>query len=614
MGEAVMALMLLTTPVSAQDGAEALLGIPTAAPWLNTSEKTDTKTAVEEARPPHPLDVRFRTRVKSDLESIELWREGLLESLRFARTQPQIFPAQAKSRPEALYQEYRDIALSVWVRSMDYWLALETLVDRYGDFHVLEGADQRRRAFLVLYAAYLTQARFAQEWTRLADRDPALAALFNEPVPALGLKEGAYSNLRDRGESPQARQDLKTIRSYYARIGGAKALKEFSAISADGWSRRRMEDLARLSAPKRLNPLPAEGAFGALKRRPPGGEKDIVSLAGSFGVADGVRKSTHTRLLLPQPKWAEATFSTRAAYAIDTFRYWFQMDPATGTRPHVLIWDEQALRFAQELEPGDILLVRRENFIGEIGLAGYWHEAGVYVGTPEQRRRFFKSDKPAGERVRALYEKAAPETVVSEKESKTERWKGKAGDFLKDLNPWRAQASSAAAAVEHDAGPAPEKPEAPAVFHVGPKGVAMETMTLFAAADAVAALRPRLSKRARSEALIRCFELLGKTYDYRHDFRSDAAVSGAELVDRAYRAGRKEDGLSFPWSESAGRWSMSANAIARKFDAEFGTSGRQLDWVLFSDAIEHKQASESSTLEEFRRSWRRPKWTFQKEN
>jgi hypothetical protein len=569
-----MALMLLATPVSAQDDAEALLGIPTAAPWLNTSEKIDTETAVEEARPPHPLEVRFRTRAKSDLESIELWREGLLESLRFARTQPQIFPAQAKSGTDVLYQEYRDVALSVWVRSMDYWLALETLVDRYGDFHVLEGADQRRRAFLVLYAAYLAQARFAQEWTQLADRNPALAALFNEPVPALGLKEGAYSNLRDRGGSPQARQDLKAIRSYYARIGGAKALK----------------------------------------RRPPGGEKDIVSLAGSFGVADGVRKSTHTRLLLPQPKWAEATFSTRAAYAIDTFRYWFQMDPATGTRPHVLIWDEQALRFAQELEPGDILLVRRENFVGEIGLAGYWHEAGVYVGTPGQRRRFFKSDKSAGERVRALYEKAAPETVVSEKESKTERWKGKAGDFLKDLNPWRAQASSAAAVVEQDAGPVPEKPEAPSVFHVGPKGVAMEKMTLFAAADAVAALRPRLSKRARSEALIRCFELMGKTYDYRHDFRSDAAVSGAELVDRAYRAGRKEDGLSFPWSESAGRWSMSANAIARKFDAEFGTPGRQLDWVLFSDAIEHKQASESSTLEEFRRSWRRPKWTFQKEN
>jgi hypothetical protein len=275
--------------------------------------------------------------------------------------------------------------------------------------------------------------------------------------------------------------------------------------------------------------------------------------------------------------------------------------------------DAQAFRAAKKLEPGDILLVRREQFVGDVGLPGYWHAAGVYIGSPKQQQRFFKSEKDIGERIRILYEKTAPETVLPETPSKAAQWKKKTGGFFKGLNPWKKGVSSSTVSL-NEAKPPAEISEPPTVFTSGPHGVRLEKMSRFAAADGLAVLRPKIDKQGKGEALVRCFDFLGKPYDHRHDFRSAAALSGAELVYRVFRSDTGSRNLTFPWSQAVGRWSMSANAIAKKFDAEFGTARQQLEWVLFLDANDRKHISESSTLEEFRKSWRRPKWTFKKEN
>ena len=41
------------------------------------------------------------------------------------------------------------------------------------------------------------------------------------------------------------------------------------------------------------------------------------------------------------------------------------------------------------MQPGDILLERREWYLSNIGLPGFWPHGALYIGTPEQRREIF---------------------------------------------------------------------------------------------------------------------------------------------------------------------------------------------------------------------------------
>jgi hypothetical protein len=53
---------------------------------------------------------------------------------------------------------------------------------------------------------------------------------------------------------------------------------------------------------------------------------------------------------------------------------------------------------------------------------------------------------------------------------------------------------------------------------------------------------------------------------------------------------------------------LPANDLARHFDATFGSDGQQLDLLLFLDGDERAGRAVERGVDEFRRSWRRPKW------
>ncbi len=57
-----------------------------------------------------------------------------------------------------------------------------------------------------------------------------------------------------------------------------------------------------------------------------------------------------------------------------------------------------------------------------------------------------------------------------------------------------------------------------------------------------------------------------------------------------------------------GRLTTPPNEIVREFDATFGLPGQQFDLVLFLDGHERKNAALPATLEQFRASWKWPKW------
>ncbi|NJL28167.1 MAG: hypothetical protein HC897_09880 [Thermoanaerobaculia bacterium] len=243
-----------------------------------------------------------------------------------------------------------------------------------------------------------------------------------------------------------------------------------------------------------------------------------------------------------------------------------------------LISHEQLGEASRQLEPGDVLLSRKNWYLSNVGLPGFWPHAILYLGPPEKLEQSF--DTPE---VHAYLKRLAGEEVSVAGYF--------AGRFPAD---W----------ARYQAGLDGEKVE---VLEAISEGVVLNTLP-HAAGDYLAALRPRLSQVAKLQAILVAFEQLGKPYDFDFDFATDHALVCTEVVWRAYRPAPGKPGLTFPMVEVAGRLTLPANQIARLYAEEREQPERQLDFVVFLDGRERDQRAVVASEEDFRRTWRRTKW------
>lgn len=147
-----------------------------------------------------------------------------------------------------------------------------------------------------------------------------------------------------------------------------------------------------------------------------------------------------------------------------------------------------------------------------------------------------------------------------------------------------------------------------AVLEAVSEGVVFTALEYAAAADALAVLRPRLPPVGKVAALLRAFGDAGRPYDFNFDVRTAAALVCTELVYKAYEPAAGRRGLQLPLLEILGRPVLPANEIVRQFDAAFGSPAAPLELVRFLDGQEHAGVAVERPVDEFRRSWRRPKW------
>jgi hypothetical protein len=148
----------------------------------------------------------------------------------------------------------------------------------------------------------------------------------------------------------------------------------------------------------------------------------------------------------------------------------------------------------------------------------------------------------------------------------------------------------------------------PRVIEAMSEGVSLTTLEHCADADSVAVLRPRLPATERAWAVLRAFQYVGRPYDFDFDFATDAALVCTEVIYKAYEPSTGMRGLDLPLVDMLGRKVTPANEIARQFDAQSGTSEAQFEFVAFLDGHEPSGRAADASREEFRRSWRRPKW------
>ncbi|MBI4349443.1 MAG: hypothetical protein HY553_21590 [Elusimicrobia bacterium] len=603
-------VLLLAAPLAAQEGASAspwltapdaqgkpavearpawaqaaAAALPGAAPWLQSG---GAGAAAGKAAPPRiELETDWSwTRVRDDLELVGRLRSGLeaeLELLRARRARILV----KDEKTQALLPDNEAEAVSIWTRAVDRLVALDSIVLRYRRFDEVQDAERRNAAFTTAFAAYAALARHARDWTAAA-ADPSLGAALDVGLPSIGLRAGTLSSLSELGSSPERREAIAQALAYSPKAAGLLRLGNAAAFAVAGIK----ADTRRVRpAPTRGGAVPvpvfspwawpvwSAGVWGADDQKatepkqdhPPGSVRARLAAslpAGGLGAAgwSGALAASVSPFSSPWTSVFGATLPVEGVVAPEsTFHRIIRLlvEPSTGTRPAALVSLEQLGSLADLLEPGDILLWRRDLRIDEPGLGGWWTGAGLYVGTPEERERLTKSKDLDG-RINT----AAPDAYWS------------------SLKP--------------DGGFAKR------VVVAAPGGVRLAALERAAAADSVAVLRALLPRESRLEAALRAFTAVGRPHDGAYDVGDPRALYSAELVLWAYAGtplaleprGSREAGPPAP------------NDFARTFDGQYGTSRVAFELIRFVDGREAERRARRRDADDFRLSWKRPRWRF----
>jgi uncharacterized protein YycO len=140
------------------------------------------------------------------------------------------------------------------------------------------------------------------------------------------------------------------------------------------------------------------------------------------------------------------------------------------------------------------------------------------------------------------------------------------------------------------------------------EGVSLTSLEHAAGCDYVGVMRPKRDKLAKAQAILQAFELHGRPYDFNFDFLTDHALVCTELVYKAWQPSEGKEGLALSLARVLGRSTLPANEVVKQFDQEYGTEQQQLDFVYFLDGRERSKGALVSDLDNFRASWKRPKW------
>jgi hypothetical protein len=306
-------------------------------------------------------------------------------------------------------------------------------------------------------------------------------------------------------------------------------------------------------------------------------DKPLTPLLGKLGP---LRKSALSRVLTPTSTGVENQLDVVKSLL---FERWFPLQKnfatwAGDTRvtelDRRLISDSQLSDFKAALAPGDIILERRNWYLSNIGLPGFWPHAALFVGSQAQI-------------VKALADEPSVKQAF-----------GDLNDHFTKRYP-KAWASLG----ERD-----DKGREHCVIEAVSEGVGSASLEHSCAADYVAALRPRLPALARARAIERALHYWGRPYDFNFDFATDDEVVCSELVVKAYESSQELPGLDVPYVELLGRRAVPPTEIARTFRDHLGKPEQQLDFVYFLEGREAEHKAVVASAEALATTCDRPKW------
>jgi hypothetical protein len=360
---------------------------------------------------------------------------------------------------------------------ISYWQSRAALFEVIGSFRQDSDLAEEHRpaAFLVAYGAAVLLVDAARFFREQFEPLPLIRRKLNEPAPDFGIPAGTYDTVQKSLTS-----SLHAWHLYHALQYSKEHAAELRARAADPLLAPVLAAVERLQS--RLD-VPVAEYLAA-------------------------RARVRTRRAIGRMRYG---LLSRAIYGLQKLVASMVSDVHTrpGHRPHL----PQAIarQLSELIEPGDVLITRKEHAATNYFLPGFWKHAALYLGTPAALERLGIADHP---NVRPRWSRLlSPE----------------------ELQPRR-------------------------VLEALKDGVWIRSVHTPLAADAVAAIRPRLASSDVAAALCRGLLHEGKPYDFDFDFtRADRLVC-TEVVYRSYEGiGR----MSFRLTRRAGRLTLSAEDLVR---------------------------------------------------
>ncbi|HEX5218116.1 MAG TPA: YiiX/YebB-like N1pC/P60 family cysteine hydrolase [Verrucomicrobiae bacterium] len=485
-----------------------------------------------EVKPLAKLDkLELEVRLQADARVVQVQRDGLQKVIAFLDSRPDLFPKSPSKDSPLLRREEKEVVWKTWQQFLDYNVGLDSIERYHASFQKLKGAA-REQSFVIGYASMLGQYRSALEFIDRVERNPEWDKVLNDPVPELGLPGGMYAKLKFRF------LNLGIASEFAAR---EIVMKTFSG-----------DQLPQLREGIRAD---AQYIWKADK-----GKGEVLTAKNALKVIQNGATSAWLPVQTGVSEWMGDTKVYRSGRS--------------------LISPRQVEQLKEILQPGDVLLERREWYVSNVGLPGFWSHAALYVGTAGDRRSFFA-------------------------DADSRAWVKQQGEPSGDLE--LLLQSRYPTAYQQSETPQ-EHGHVVRVIEAISEGVSLTTLEHSADCDSLAILRPRLPKSEKAQAILRALHYTGRPYDFNFDFATDAQLVCTELVYKSYEPANGFAGLKFPLTEMLGRKLLPANEIARLFDTQEGTADQQLDLVIFLDGQERKRNAVEGSLTEFRSSWQRPKW------
>ncbi len=481
----------------------------------------------------------LENQINQDVELVRYCRDGLQEILAYMDALTVLFPTERQKEKRLLTQQERHEMRQIWSNYLDYHMHLENLVDRYQEYDDIPFSNVisakkfeglKNRAFKLYRAAYSAQYRFAMEFFAKANNSRQSDKVLNDESAELGLPKDSYAEVK------------------YEFLN-VKAASKFAAI----------ETINRLWA--------TDESLWLDESKDDPVEKDVARIW-ELGKGKGELMTLKNALTIVKQKSKSAVMPAQTEIS-----EWMG-DTKVYRKGRSLISQEQIIKIREKLLPGDILLERREWYLSNIGLPGYWSHVAFFIGSPEERTEFFADEDVQ----RWIVEQG----IVN-------------GDLEKLLNNKLPKQYSASKDLWHG--------DKPSVIEAISEGVVFTSLEYSAAADSVAVLRPKLSKLEKAKAILHAFGLSGRPYDFSFDFQKDSALVCTELVYKSY-----EEHLQFDIPKMMGHFVLPANDFAKQFSETYATDEQQFDYVLFVDGNEYEKTAKFSNLETFKESWKRPKW------
>jgi hypothetical protein len=465
-----------------------------------------------------------------DVTAFKRLRGNLIQLADQIERHTDLFGPRPAQDATLLRPDVRSDIHSIWFALLDNYLALDALAARHIQFHRIKDKSKRIRTFHLARGIFLTQYRVALEVIAVLEQNPVMDTILNEADAPFGLPEGVYGHFKY--------QYLNVAKA--GRYTALEAVAKVYKAPRDPQLARWAEQDSRLILDAGKGPGP------------------LMTLKNGLAI---LKSTGHDAWLPLQKGVAEWMGHTKV---------W---------RPHAyLIQPEQIERISQVLEPGDILLERREWYLTNVGIPGFWTHTALFIGSAEKRDNLSME----------------PEVRL---------WlQAQGAKSFDDLIAKRYPGAYAAMQIPYGDG------RLPRVIEALSPGVSFTSLHYSATCDSLAILRPRLCKADRAAAVVRAMRYFGRPYDYAFDFGSDQRLVCTELIVKAYLPDRTKKGLKLPLERLMGNLVTPANAFVRQFDQSYGTENQQMDLVLFLDGNEKMKRAAEGDLKTFRKSWNRPKW------